>query len=148
MRLLADSGGIIAALNEAEPGHVAFREVLEAGAAVYITPLVVTEVHHVLVSYGLRSAADDFLGDVAGGFYELFNPVAADYSAARELAAQYQGLVARKRRKRDSLDLADAMNVVAAGRLETNLLVATDQDYRTVRPLSRHPAFVLLPLDG
>jgi predicted nucleic acid-binding protein len=53
----------------------------------------------------------------------------------------------RKRRKPGSLDLADAMNVVVAAAKGTNLIVATDQDYRRVVPLSGHPAFALLPHD-
>lgn len=54
----------------------------------------------------------------------------------------------RKRPKPGSLDLTEAMNVVAAGAKGTNLIVATDQGYRRVAPLSGHPAFVLLPHDG
>jgi predicted nucleic acid-binding protein len=53
----------------------------------------------------------------------------------------------RKGRKPGSLDLADAMNVVIAGSHGTNLLVATDEDYRTVRPLTGHPGFLLVPRD-
>lgn len=54
----------------------------------------------------------------------------------------------RKRRKPGSLDLADAMNVVVAGSLGTNLVVATDQDYRVVEPLSGHGYFTILPADA
>ncbi|MDR0627832.1 MAG: PIN domain-containing protein [Bifidobacteriaceae bacterium] len=147
MRVVADSGGIIAALNQAEPHHEAFREVFEESVEVIVTPQVITEVHHVLSSYGLAHAAATFLESVEDGFYELFNPAAEDYRTARGLIAQYQGQVRRKRRKPGSLDLADAVNVVAAARFSTNLLVATDQDYRLVRPLTRHPAFVLAPQD-
>ena len=36
---------------------------------------------------------------------------------------------------------------IAAARVDTPVLLATDQDYRSVTPLSRHPAFVLAPFD-
>lgn len=148
MRVIADTGGIVVAINEAEPDHARFREVLESAATVVVTPLVVTEVHHVLTSGGLPLAADDFLDDVASGFYQLVNPSLADLARARELVRQYRGSMQRKRRKPGSLDLADAMNVVVAGNQGTNLIVATDQDYRAVVPLSGHPAFILLPYDA
>jgi predicted nucleic acid-binding protein len=120
---------------------------LETARLVYITPLVITEVHHVLCAGGARAAAADFLRDVAQGFFEVVNPSMADYDSAGGLIVRYAGLIRRKRPKAGSLDLTDAMNVVVAGQLGTNLLVATDQDYRAVRPISGHPAFVLLPAD-
>lgn len=147
MRVVADTGGIVAAINAAERDHTEFRRVLESASAVFVTPLVVTEVHHVLTSAGLGSAADDFLDDVVGGFYELVNPSATDLARASELVRRHRGTMQRKRLKPGSLDLTDAMNVVVAGSLGTNLLVATDQDYRRVTPLSGHPAFALLPYD-
>lgn len=147
MRVVADTGGIVAAINSAEPGQAEFLEILESAATVFVTPLVVTEVHHVLTSAGLAAVADDFLADVVDGFYELVNPAPADLAKASELVRRYRGSMQRKRRKPGSLDLADAMNVVVAAAKGTNLIVATDQDYRRVTPLSGHPAFVLLPQD-
>lgn len=147
MRVVADTGGIVAAINAAEPGHADYLAILESASTVFVTSLVVTEVHHVLTAAGLETVADDFLGDVVDGFYELVNPSPADLAKASELVRRYRGSMQRKRRKPGSLDLADAMNVVVAGAKGTNLIVATDQDYRRVTPLSGHPAFVLLPQD-
>ncbi|MCL1897392.1 MAG: PIN domain-containing protein [Micrococcales bacterium] len=148
MRLVADTGGIVTALNQAEPDHRLTRAVLEAAALVVVTPLVICEVHHVLTAGGARQAAADFLTDVAEGFYRVVNPSEQDYATARDLVAKYGGGLHRKRQKPGSLDLTDALNVVVAAAVGTNLLVAFDQDYRVVRPLSGHPAFVLLPTDG
>lgn len=69
-------------------------------------------------------------------------------SAAAALIKRYEGRMERKRRKPGSLDLADAMNFVVAERYATNLLLATDQDYRVTTPLSGHHYFVILPDDG
>jgi predicted nucleic acid-binding protein len=134
-------------MNDQENDHERFRQVLESAATVFVTPLVVTEVHHVLTSAGFPRAADDFLADVTDGFYELVNPTLADLAAASGLVQRYRGSMRRRRRKPGSLDLADAMNVVVAAAKGTSVLVATDQDYRAVSPLSGHPAFVLLPYD-
>lgn len=134
-------------MNDQEADHDGFRGVLESAATVFVTPLVVTEVHHLLTSVGRLQAADDFLTDVTDGFYELVNPTLADVAAASGLVQRYRGSMRRKRRKPGSLDLADAMNVVVAAAKGTSVLVTTDQDYRAVAPLSGHPAFVLLPYD-
>jgi hypothetical protein len=88
------------------------------------------------------------LEDLADGFYELAAPLPEDYSAAATLIKRYKGRMERKRREPGSLDLADAMNVVIAKRYGTNLLLATDQDYRVAVLLSAHHYFVILPQDG
>lgn len=148
MRLVADTGGIVAAMNTAEPDHEQFRATLESASMAVITPLVVAEVHYLLSSYGAHGAACDFLEDLAGGFYEVANPKPDDYAAASNLIKQYEGRMERKRRKPGSLDLADAMNIIVAERYATNLILATDQEYRTTVPLSGHHYFVILPQDG
>jgi predicted nucleic acid-binding protein len=147
VRVVADTGGIVVALNSTEPEHSRFRAVLDEAAGVFITEAVVTEVHHVLSSAGQNRAAKSFLDAVADGFYELVPMTAPDHALAAELIRRYEGKTRRKKRRPGSLNLADAMNVVAAARLATNLLVATDQDYRLVAPLTAHPAFALLPYD-
>lgn len=147
MRVIADTGGIVTALNAAEPDHERFRDVLELATQAFITPLVITEVHYILSSRGHHDTAADFLDDVTDGFYTLINPQVEDYGTGAELVRRYAGSMQRKRRKLGSLDLADAMNVVAAAQVDTHLLVASDQDYRAVRPMSGHSAFALLPAD-
>jgi predicted nucleic acid-binding protein len=148
VRLIADTGGIVAAMNTAEPDHERYRATLESAALAVITPLVITEVHYLLSSVGAQESAQDFLEDVAGGFYELAASAPEDYTQAGGLIKRYAGKIERKRRKPGSLDLADAMNIVIAGRYGTNLLLATDQDYRITQPLSGHHYFVLLPQDS
>lgn len=147
MRLVADTGGVVAAMNTAEPEHQRYRTTLESASLAVITPLVITEVHYLLSNAGAHRTAHDFLEDVAGGFYELASPSAEDYTRAGDLIKRCTGKMERKRRKPGSLDPADAMNIVTAERYGTNLLLATDQDYRIARPLSGHPYFVLLPQD-
>ena len=46
------------------------------------------------------------------------------------------------------LDLADSVNVVLAEKYETHTVLTLDRrDFRAIRPLTRHPAFRLLPDD-
>jgi predicted nucleic acid-binding protein len=147
VRVIVDSGGAIAAMNTAEPRHKEFYGVLSRASAAVISPLVIAEVHYLLNAGGVPDAAAAFLEDVAGGFYEIAAPVAEDYAQAARLIVQYEGKMERKRRKPGSLDLADAVNVVLAQRHATSLLLATDQDYRHVMPLTGHPYFRILPYD-
>ena len=147
MRLIADTGGIVAAMNSAEPDHESYRATLESASMALISPLVVAEVHYLLSTVGAHEAAHGFLEDLAGGFYELAPLSHEDYATAATLIASYEGRMERKRRKPGSLDLADAVNVVIAKRYMTNMILATDQDYRIVTPLSGHHYFVLLPQD-
>jgi predicted nucleic acid-binding protein len=148
VRLIADTGGIVAAMNTAEPDHERYRSTLESASLAIITPLVITEVHYLLSSAGAHETAHDFLEDLAGGFYEIASPSVEDYAQAGDLIKRYMGKIERKRRKPGSLDLADATNIVTAKRYGTNLLLATDQDYRITQPLSGHHYFVLLPHDA
>jgi predicted nucleic acid-binding protein len=148
VRLIADTGGVVAAMNTAEPDHTRYLAALESASMAVITPHVVAEVHYLLSTVGAHEAAHDFLLDLAGGFYEIASPSPDDYSTAAVLIKRYEGKMERKRRKPGSLDLADAMNVVIAKRYGTNLLLATDQDYRVTVPLSGHHYFVILPQDG
>jgi len=134
-------------MNSAEPNHELFRSTLESASVAVVSPLVVAEVHYLLSTVGAHEAASDFLEDLAGGFYELAAIAPADYSVAAALISRYEGHMERKRRKPGSLDLADAMNIVIAQHYATNLILATDQDYRATTPLSGHPYFVLLPAD-
>ena len=135
-------------MNTAEPDHERYRSTLESSSLAVITPLVIAEVHYLLSSGGAHEAASDFLEDVSGGFYDLASPSAEDYAQAATLISRYEGKMERKRRKPGSLDLADAMNIVIASRYGTNILLATDQDYRVTQPLSGHQYFVLLPHDA
>jgi predicted nucleic acid-binding protein len=148
VRLIADTGGIVAAMNTAEPDHDRYRSTLESASLAVVAPLVIAEVHYLLSSGGAHEAASDFLEDVSGGFYELAALSAEDYTQAATLIKRYEGRMERKRRKPGSLDLADAMNIVTAHRYGTNILLATDQDYRLTQPLSGHQYFVLLPHDA
>jgi predicted nucleic acid-binding protein len=147
VRLVADTGGIVAAMNSAEPDHELYRATLESASLAMVSPLVVAEVHYLLSSVGAHAAARDFLEDLAGGFYELASIVPEDFAVASGLIRRYEGRMERKRRKPGSLDLADALNIVIAERYATNMILATDQDYRVTTPLSGHPYFTLLPAD-
>jgi uncharacterized protein len=64
-----------------------------------ITPLVVADDHYLLSAVSAHEAAQEFLQDLAGGFYEIASPLPEDHSAASALIKRYDGRMERKRRK-------------------------------------------------
>jgi predicted nucleic acid-binding protein len=147
MRLIADTSAIIAAIVTTEPRHEECHQVLAAATQAWITPHVATEVFHLLIAAGHDEAGEVFLTDIADGFFDLVSFRAQDYADARHLINRYRGTVRRRRPKAGSIDLADAMNVVAAARCGTTVIATLDQDYRGIRPLAGAAYFILLPDD-
>ncbi|MDR1213993.1 MAG: PIN domain-containing protein [Propionibacteriaceae bacterium] len=133
MRLIADTSGIVTALDADQPGHDQALAALQDAAVAVVTPQVIAETCHVLTRLGVPSAVDGLLEDVAAGFYELWNPEPHHYSQARESLSKYRGAIQRKRPKPDGLDLADAMNLIAADRFGIEFILTTDSDYRQAR---------------
>jgi predicted nucleic acid-binding protein len=133
VRIIADTSGIVAAIDADQPGHATALAALQGAAVAVVTPQVIAETCHVLTRLGVGVAVDGFLEDVASGFYELWNPEPHHYSRARELLSKYRGTIRRKRPKPDGLDLADAMNLVAADRFGIEFILTTDPGYRQAR---------------
>jgi predicted nucleic acid-binding protein len=145
VRIIADTSGIVTAVDADQPGHRAALAVLQDVAVAVVTPQVVAETCHVLTRLGVPAAVDGLLQDVANGFYELWNPEPRHYSEAAELLAKYRGSIKRKRPKPDGLDLADAMNLLAADAHGIGQILTTDADYKQARtPAGR--ALTPLPL--
>jgi len=148
MRVVADTSVIVAAVVSSEPRHDECFRLLTDATHAFVTPHVATETYYLLAAAGYPQAASDFLADIANGFYELAHLDAADYAMAHDLIGRYEGALRRKKPKPGSLDLADAMNVIAAAKKETTLIATLDQDYRAVKPLNGPSYFTLLPDDG
>jgi predicted nucleic acid-binding protein len=148
MRLIADSSGIVTAIDADQPGHDQALAALQDAAVAVVTPQVIAEACHVLTRLGVPAAVDGLLEDVSGGFYELWNPEPHHYLQARESLSKYRGSIRRKRPKPDGLDLADAMNLIAADRFGIEFILTTDSDYRQARtPGGKTLALVTLSRD-
>jgi predicted nucleic acid-binding protein len=133
MRVIADTSGIVTAVDADQPGHSLALNALRDAAVALVTPQVIAETCHVLTRLGVPSAASGVLEDVASGFYELWNPEPLHYSQARLLLSKYRGSIRRKKPKPDGLDLADAMNLLMADLFDVGLILTTDPDYRQAR---------------
>lgn len=143
MIVVADTSGLIAAFNTGDPEHKAAAEALDSAGYVIISPLALGEIDHVVAVRATRAAADRVLDQLRVRFE-------AGRAHLAEMDAQVLGvaLAVRRRYRGLDLDLADAVNVALAARYQTDTIVTLDRrDFRAVRPLTRHPAFRLLPDD-
>ncbi|MFF3847225.1 VapC toxin family PIN domain ribonuclease [Streptomyces sp. NPDC002328] len=119
--VLADTSGLLAALDSAHPEHVWANEAIMAAGLLIVSPLLLSELDHVATRELGPEITDDHLG------------------AAQAVRVRYRAL---------DLDLADAVNVALAADYDTDAILTLDRrDFRAVRPLGRHKAFRVLPDD-
>lgn len=144
MIVVADTSGLIAALDSSHPEGPAARRVLAEAGTLVVSPVLLGELDHVVRRVLGAVAAGRAIDDVrrwARAGRAVLPPVTADIlDIAQRVRARYRDL---------GLDLADAVNVAFAAEFRTDAILALDRrDFRAVRPLSDHNAFRLLPDDA
>lgn len=145
MIVVADTSGIIAASDRNARESGACREILQEAGTVIISPMVLTEVDHLAKArFGgpARTAIVDFIIDqLRQSRFQIPETGLDTLTSARLIQQQYAGLDL-------DLDLADAVNVVLAGRYRTDAVLTLDRrDFRAISPLTPHKWFRLLPDD-
>jgi len=138
--IIADTSGMLAALDPDEVHHAACRAVVEgATAPLVLSPLVLAELDY-LVSRKLGQDAElAMLDDVAAGAYYLAPFDSGDVAAARRVADRYRDLL---------IGAADASVAVLAERHRTVDILTLDlRHFRAIRNSKGRP-FRLLPADG
>jgi predicted nucleic acid-binding protein len=143
--VVADTSGLLAALDSAHPEHEAAGEAIMAAGLLVISPLLLAELDHVatreLGREAAVSAVDDIRRWMRAGRVLVPEITEAHLADAQALRARYAGLDL-------DLDLADAVNVAVAAEYDTDVVLTLDRrDFRAIRPLGRHKAFRLLPDD-
>lgn len=143
MIIVADTSGLLALFNRSDPDHFAARRAADAASAIVVSPLALTEVHHVASIRADRRAADSILRSVAervaSSRIVLPEVDARTIRTAVEVRARYATM---------NLDLVDAMCVCMADEFDTDAVLTLDRrDFRALRPLTRFAAFRLLPDD-
>ncbi|MER7520405.1 PIN domain-containing protein [Streptomyces sp. NPDC126499] len=141
--VVADTSGLLAALDSTHPEHQAAGEAIMAAGLLVISPLLLAELDHVATRELGRTAAisavDDIRHWLRRGRVSVPEVTDNHLGAAQSLRARYAGL---------DLDLADAVNVALAADYDTDAILTLDRrDFRAVRPLGRHKAFRVLPDD-
>jgi predicted nucleic acid-binding protein len=139
--VVADTSGIIAASDRNARESAACREIMQEAGTVVISPMVLTEVDHLAKArFGsrARTAIVDFIIDkLQQSRFQIPETGLETLTAARLVQQRYA-----------ALDLADAVNVVLAGRYRTDAVLTLDRrDFRAISPLTPHKWFRLLPDD-
>ncbi|MTE21391.1 PIN domain-containing protein [Streptomyces sp. TRM43335] len=141
--VVADTSGLLAALDSAHPEHHASNEAIMAAGLLVMSPLLLAEIDHVatreLGREAALSAVDDIRHWVRRGRIALPEITEDHLDIAQSVRARYRDL---------DLDLADAVNVALAAEYDTDVVLTLDRrDFRAVRPLGRYKAFRVLPDD-
>ncbi|MFD8806091.1 PIN domain-containing protein [Streptomyces sp. NPDC059597] len=141
--VIADTSGLLAALDSAHPEHQASNEAIMAAGLLVMSPLLLAEIDHVatreLGREAALSAVDDICQWVRRGRVVLPEITEDHLGVAQSVRARYRDL---------DLDLADAVNVALAAEYDTDAVLTLDRrDFRAVRPLGRHKVFRVLPDD-
>jgi uncharacterized protein len=126
---VADTSGLLALFNTAEPRHDAVRRlVAEMRDPLVVSPYVVAELDHLIASRVGVEAELAVLDELAGGAYELAQLDAEDL-------ARTTRIIARHRDQR--IGVADASIVVLADRFGTREILTLDhRHFDVLRPLS------------
>ncbi|MGW4533005.1 type II toxin-antitoxin system VapC family toxin [Nocardia sp. NPDC004340] len=143
MIVVADTSGLLALFNRTDPEHFAVRRAADAASALVVSPLALTEVHHVASVRAGRKVADAVLGKLADRIAAtrvvLGEIGSAQLRSALEIRSTYSDL---------DLDIVDATCVVLADHFDTDRILTLDRkDFRVLRPVGRYPAFRILPDD-
>ncbi|MBW0273128.1 twitching motility protein PilT [Nocardia sp. MH4] len=143
MIVVADTSGLLAMFNRSDPEHFAVRRAADSASALVVSPLALTEVHHVASVRAGRKVADRILGllaeRIASTRVVLAQVDATQLATAISVRGTYDGL---------DLDLVDAVCVALAAEYDTDAILTLDRrDFRVLRPLNGYPAFRLFPDD-
>jgi uncharacterized protein len=143
MIVIGDTSGLVAAVNSSDAEHQAARSAWRQASTTVVSPLVFAEIEHIMARDGSRTAAyavnDWLLEQARTPRVEVPQVSAETLRRARLVQNRYASL---------RLDLTDAVNVILAEVYETAAVLTLDRrDFRTVRPLTEHEGFRLLPDD-
>lgn len=137
--MVCDTNALYIAYDRSEPRHAEVVAALRSEREQrLVSPFILAELDYLVMTRLGIHVEDKLLADVADGVYELATMTSRDVAKAREVAMKYRDL---------RVGLADASNVVLGAGYDTNRILTFDDHFRAMRPLTKHPAFALLPTD-
>lgn len=143
--VIADTNALYRLFTPKDPRHAAHRAALARVGHLVVSPMVLTELDHLLTERVGPPASMNALDFIAG-------QVEARRFGIPDSAPHLRGAMAVMRGHEDAggskgVGLADAMNVVLAAAFQTADIFTTDRHFRMMRPLTGETAFRLLPDD-
>lgn len=135
--IIADTSGMLALFNTAEPRHRDVREVLAGSREpLVVSPYVVAELDYLVATRIGVEAELAVLRALSGPGYELAEIDAAHMAAAAEVIEQYAD---------QKIGVADASLVVLARRHRTERILTLDRRHFDVLRTAEGRPFTLLP---
>jgi uncharacterized protein len=137
--IIADTSGLLAAMDPDEVHHDACRRVVEAAdAPLTLSPLVLAELDYLVTRKLGLDAELAMLDDVAAGAYTLAVLEARDIAVIRSMTDRYRDL---------NIGATDASVALLAQRHRTlDILTLDERHFRAIRTSTGKP-FRLLPID-
>jgi len=135
--VIVDTSALLAFFDIDEPDHAAVSGVLAtASGPLVVSPYVVAEVDYLVASRLGVTAELAVLKELSSGAWELAGFGSEDLSEARQIVERYAD---------QSIGVADASNVVLAGRYRTRTIATLDRrHFGVVRPIGGG-RFTILP---
>jgi uncharacterized protein len=135
--VIADTCGLLAFYNVAEPAHESVKDAIEASdSPLVVSPFVIAELDYLLGTRLTIDAELAVLAELSTGAYELPALAAADLTACRTVIGNYRD---------QEIGVTDASLVVLAERYATRTILTLDRrHFDALRPL-QGKRFALLP---
>ncbi len=137
--LVADTSGILAAMNANDAAHASVRDALEKEVGALIVPdLVIAEVDYLVLKILGRVAEEAFLADLASGAWRREPFTDADLARVRALIRTYRA---------HDIGVVDASIIATAERLDADRILTLDRRHFRTLHLRGKWAPTLLPDD-
>jgi predicted nucleic acid-binding protein len=135
--VIVDTSALLAYFDTDEPDHMAVAVILEeADEPLVVSPYVVAELDYLVASRLGVPAELAVLAELAGGAWDL---AAVDIEGLRDARATVERYADQR------IGIADAFNVVLAGRYQTQTILTLDRrHFDVLRPLAGG-RFTVLP---
>ena len=135
--IIADTSGLLALFNRAEPEHAKVREIVTRfDAPMVVSPYVVAEIDYLVTTRVGVAAELEVLAELGGGAYVLPEIGREDLARAVDVLKKYRD---------QDIGVADASIVMLAERYATRTLLTLDRrHFGVLRPI-QGGRFKLLP---
>ncbi|PXY27480.1 PIN domain-containing protein [Prauserella muralis] len=144
MIVIADTSGLLAAIDRDDKEHNAARTAIARASLLVISPMVLAELDYLVAKHfgedTAMAVSDNLATRTRKRDYEIAEITADLLVEAKAVRSRYRSL---------ELGLTDAANVVLAARYSTDAILTLDRrHFRTAQPIAGvHTAFRLLPDD-
>ena len=135
--MIADTSGLLAYYNAAEPAHERVKAAVESAAEpLVVSPFVVAELDYLLASRAGVPAELAVLGELGSGAYELPALTATDIVTCAQIVERYAD---------QKVGVTDASLVLLANRFDTRTILTLDHRHFDVLKSLKGKKFLVVP---